>query len=188
MARRDPACASWVREPRRPSAVGRSSVERGRNTLFAAISATLKRHPTWYSVRLKAVRGVVRRDHYRRCVVCIKCQGWSVGLSLRSTVNDSVTKSKFDNFVRLRESSGGRDQTGHDVMAPANTRSWRANATWARDRPQALRATSAAKCGVKKKPPNRSFMRAGRRPWVREYRVVQWTTQPKGGSFWSPRP
>ena len=53
-------------------------------------------------------------------------------------VNDSVTKSKFDNVYGCRESLVDGIRRATDVMSPARWRWSAATATWARARPQSL--------------------------------------------------
>jgi adenosylhomocysteinase len=71
--------------------------------LFKAIAATLERDPHWYSVRLGSVRGVSEETTIgvKRLHQMVK-EGQ---LALPAiNVNDSVTKSKFDNLYGCRES------------------------------------------------------------------------------------
>jgi adenosylhomocysteinase len=83
--------------------------------LFAAIAARLKRHPGWYSSRLAHVKGVTEETTtgVKRLYQMAK-EG-----TLRFpaiNVNDSVTKSKFDNLYGCRESLVDGIKRATDVM------------------------------------------------------------------------
>jgi adenosylhomocysteinase len=83
--------------------------------LFEAIKTTLKRDPHWYSVRLKAVRGVSEETTIgvKRLYQMAK----SGQLALPAiNVNDSVTKCKFDNLYGCRESLVDAIKRATDVM------------------------------------------------------------------------
>jgi adenosylhomocysteinase len=83
--------------------------------LFAAIKATLTRDPAWYSVRLAAVRGVSEET---TTGVHRLYQMSKDGLLAfpAINVNDSVTKSKFDNLYGCRESLVDGIKRATDVM------------------------------------------------------------------------
>src|SRR5258706_190360 len=71
--------------------------------LFAAIAATLKRDPRWYSTRLAAIRGV--SEETTTGVKRLYQMAREGQLAFPAiNVNDSVTKSKFDNLYGCRES------------------------------------------------------------------------------------
>src|SRR5215472_16737650 len=71
--------------------------------LFAAIRARLKSDPRWYSTRIKQVRGVTEETTtgVKRLYQMAK-EGRLAFPAIN--VNDSVTKSKFDNLYGCRES------------------------------------------------------------------------------------
>jgi adenosylhomocysteinase len=83
--------------------------------LFAAIKAKLRSQPNWYSVRLGRIKGIteettigVKRLHdmHRTGALAIPA----------ISVNDSVTKSKFDNLYGCRESLVDAIKRATDVM------------------------------------------------------------------------
>jgi adenosylhomocysteinase len=83
--------------------------------LFNAIKATLKRDPKWYSTRLKQIKGVTEEtttgvhrlyDMHKRGELAFPA----------INVNDSVTKSKFDNLYGCRESLVDAIKRATDVM------------------------------------------------------------------------
>ena len=83
--------------------------------LYAAIKARLASHPGWYSARLAAVKGVteetttgVHRLYQMHQRGELKFPGINV--------NDSVTKSKFDNLYGCRESLVDAVKRATDVM------------------------------------------------------------------------
>jgi adenosylhomocysteinase len=83
--------------------------------LFAAIAAQLRRHPRWYSTRLGHVKGVteetttgVKRLYQMARDGTLKFPAINV--------NDSVTKSKFDNLYGCRESLVDGIKRATDVM------------------------------------------------------------------------
>ena len=83
--------------------------------LFAAIKSKLAKDPTWYSVRLAAIKGVteetttgVHRLYQMHARGELKFPAINV--------NDSVTKSKFDNLYGCRESLVDGIKRATDVM------------------------------------------------------------------------
>jgi adenosylhomocysteinase len=83
--------------------------------LFDSIRSTLKREPKWYSTRLAAIRGVseetttgVKRLYQMARVGQLAFPAINV--------NDSVTKSKFDNLYGCRESLVDGIKRATDVM------------------------------------------------------------------------
>ena len=83
--------------------------------LFNSIKATLKRDPKWYSTRLKQIKGVTEEtttgvhrlyDMHKRGELAFPA----------INVNDSVTKSKFDNLYGCRESLVDAIKRATDVM------------------------------------------------------------------------
>jgi adenosylhomocysteinase len=83
--------------------------------LFAAIKARLKSHPGWYSTVGKNIKGVTEET---TTGVHRLYQMEKEGRLLFSAinVNDSVTKSKFDNLYGCRESLVDGIRRGTDVM------------------------------------------------------------------------
>jgi len=83
--------------------------------LFAAIRARLQQDPTWYSRRLKHIIGVT--EETTTGVLRLKEMSARGTLTLRAiNVNDSVTKSKFDNLYGCRESLVDAIKRATDVM------------------------------------------------------------------------
>src|SRR6187401_722567 len=83
--------------------------------LFNSIKATLKKDPKWYSTRLKQIKGVTEEtttgvhrlyDMHKRGELAFPA----------INVNDSVTKSKFDNLYGCRESLVDAIKRATDVM------------------------------------------------------------------------
>jgi adenosylhomocysteinase len=83
--------------------------------LFAAIRERLKREPGWYSKTAKNIRGVTEETTtgVHRLYQMAK-QGRLLFPAIN--VNDSVTKSKFDNLYGCRESLVDGIRRGTDVM------------------------------------------------------------------------
>ena len=83
--------------------------------LHAAIKARLKDDPTWYSRRLKNIIGVT--EETTTGVHRLQEMSAKGTLALRAiNVNDSVTKSKFDNLYGCRESLVDGIKRATDVM------------------------------------------------------------------------
>jgi adenosylhomocysteinase len=83
--------------------------------LFASIKATLARDPKWYSVRLARIKGVTEETTtgvHRLYQMSQKGELAFAGIN----VNDSVTKSKFDNLYGCRESLVDGIKRATDVM------------------------------------------------------------------------
>jgi adenosylhomocysteinase len=83
--------------------------------LFASIKARLKSNPGWYEKNAKAIRGVTEETTtgVHRLYVMAK-EGKLLWPAIN--VNDSVTKSKFDNLYGCRESLVDGIRRGTDVM------------------------------------------------------------------------
>ncbi|HXT08873.1 MAG TPA: adenosylhomocysteinase [Roseiarcus sp.] len=83
--------------------------------LFAAIKARLKAKPGWYEANAKAIRGVTEETTtgVHRLYAMAK-EGKLLWPAIN--VNDSVTKSKFDNLYGCRESLVDGIRRGTDVM------------------------------------------------------------------------
>ena len=110
--------------------------------LFAAIKAKLTIDPKWYSVRLAAVRGVteetttgVHRLYQMHARGELKFPGINV--------NDSVTKSKFDNLYGCRESLVDGIKRATDVMIAGKVALIAGYGDVGKGSAQAMRALSA---------------------------------------------
>ena len=83
--------------------------------LFASIKAKLKIDPKWYSVRLSKIKGV--SEETTTGVKRLYEMAKNGGLAFPAfNVNDSVTKSKFDNLYGCRESLVDAIKRATDVM------------------------------------------------------------------------
>src|ERR1700676_5404682 len=71
--------------------------------LFAAIRARLKSDPKWYSTRIRQIRGVTEETTTGVKRLYQMAKEGRLGFPAIN-VNDSVTKSKFDNLYGCRES------------------------------------------------------------------------------------
>jgi adenosylhomocysteinase len=110
--------------------------------LFASIKATLKRDPHWYSVRLKAVKGV--SEETTTGVKRLYQMAKDGALAFPAiNVNDSVTKSKFDNLYGCRESLVDGIKRATDVMVAAKVALVAGYGDVGKGSAQALRALSA---------------------------------------------
>jgi adenosylhomocysteinase len=110
--------------------------------LFNAIKATLKRDPKWYSTRLKQIKGVTEEtttgvhrlyDMHKRGELAFPA----------INVNDSVTKSKFDNLYGCRESLVDAIKRATDVMIAGKIAVVAGYGDVGKGSAQALRALSA---------------------------------------------
>jgi adenosylhomocysteinase len=110
--------------------------------LFASIKATLARDPQWYSVRLKAVKGVSEETTtgVKRLYQMAKDQRLAFPAI---NVNDSVTKSKFDNLYGCRESLVDGIKRATDVMIAGKIALVAGYGDVGKGSAQALRALSA---------------------------------------------
>ena len=83
--------------------------------LFAAIKSRLKTHPGWYERNAKSIQGVTEETTtgVHRLYTMAK-EGKLLWPAIN--VNDSVTKSKFDNLYGCRESLVDGIRRGTDVM------------------------------------------------------------------------
>ena len=110
--------------------------------LFNAIKAQLKQDPTWYSRRLKNIIGVTEETTtgvHRLAEMSAKGT-----LALRAiNVNDSVTKSKFDNLYGCRESLVDAIKRATDVMIAGKVAVVAGYGDVGKGSAQALRALSA---------------------------------------------
>ena len=110
--------------------------------LYASIRARLATDPTWYSPRLAAVKGVteetttgVHRLHEMSRRGDLKIRAFNV--------NDSVTKSKFDNLYGCRESLVDGIKRATDVMIAGKVAVVCGYGDVGKGSAQALRALSA---------------------------------------------
>ncbi len=97
-----------------PSVIGHPTNEE-EEVLFASIKARLKKDPDWYARVGKAVKGVTEETTtgVHRLYIMAK-EGRLLFPAIN--VNDSVTKSKFDNLYGCRESLVDGIRRGTDVM------------------------------------------------------------------------
>ena len=111
-------------------------------TLFASIAATLKRDPHWYSARLRAIRGV--SEETTTGVKRLYQMARDGDLAFPAiNVNDSVTKSKFDNLYGCRESLVDAIKRATDVMVAGKVAIVAGYGDVGKGSAQALRALSA---------------------------------------------
>jgi adenosylhomocysteinase len=110
--------------------------------LFAAIKAKLKQDATWYSRRLKNIIGVT--EETTTGVLRLNEMSAKGTLALRAiNVNDSVTKSKFDNLYGCRESLVDAIKRATDVMVAGKVALVAGYGDVGKGSAQALRALSA---------------------------------------------
>ncbi len=110
--------------------------------LFAAIKAKLKVDPSWYSRRLKKIIGVT--EETTTGVHRLNDMSAKGSLKLRAiNVNDSVTKSKFDNLYGCRESLVDGIKRATDVMIAGKVACVAGYGDVGKGCAQALRALSA---------------------------------------------
>ena len=110
--------------------------------LFAAIKAKLKVDPTWYSRRLKNIIGVT--EETTTGVLRLNEMSAKGTLAFRAiNVNDSVTKSKFDNLYGCRESLVDGIKRATDVMIAGKVALVAGYGDVGKGSAQALRALSA---------------------------------------------
>ena len=110
--------------------------------LFAAIKAKLKEDSTWYSRRLKNIIGVT--EETTTGVHRLNEMSAKGTLKLRAiNVNDSVTKSKFDNLYGCRESLVDAIKRATDVMVAGKVAVVAGYGDVGKGSAQALRALSA---------------------------------------------
>ncbi len=110
--------------------------------LFAAIKKKLETDPTWYSTRLKEVKGVTEETTtgvHRLYQMHERGELAFPGIN----VNDSVTKSKFDNLYGCRESLVDGIKRATDVMVAGKVAVVCGYGDVGKGSAQALRALSA---------------------------------------------
>ena len=110
--------------------------------LFASIKATLARDPSWYSTRLAKIKGVTEETTtgVKRLYQMAK-EGKLAFPAIN--VNDSVTKSKFDNLYGCRESLVDGIKRATDVMIAGKVAVVAGYGDVGKGSAQALRALSA---------------------------------------------
>jgi adenosylhomocysteinase len=124
-----------------PSAIGSPKSEEER-VLFAAIRKRLAERPGWYSKQLKSVRGVTEETTtgvHRLYQMHAKGELRIPAIN----VNDSVTKSKFDNLYGCRESLVDGIKRATDVMVAGKVAVVCGYGDVGKGSAQALRALSA---------------------------------------------
>ena len=110
--------------------------------LFNSIKAKLRLDPTWYSRRLKNIIGVT--EETTTGVMRLEEMAAKGTLALRAiNVNDSVTKSKFDNLYGCRESLVDGIKRATDVMVAGKVALVAGYGDVGKGSAQALRALSA---------------------------------------------
>jgi adenosylhomocysteinase len=124
-----------------PTVIGHASSEE-EVELFASIRETLKRDAKWYSTRLKQVKGVTEETTtgVKRLYQMAK-EGKLAFPAIN--VNDSVTKSKFDNLYGCRESLVDGIKRATDVMVAGKVAVVAGYGDVGKGSAQALRALSA---------------------------------------------
>jgi adenosylhomocysteinase len=130
-----------ARAEKDPSVVGSPSNEE-EQCLFAAIRAKLKTDPKWYSTRLAKIKGVT--EETTTGVKRLYQMAKEGTLSFPAfNVNDSVTKSKFDNLYGCRESLVDAIKRATDVMIAGKVAVVAGYGDVGKGSAQALRALSA---------------------------------------------
>ena len=108
-------CCIWACAPRRIRRSSPSPPARRRRRSIAAIKAKLKVDPKWYSTRIRHIKGVTEETTtgVKRLYQMAK-EGTLAFPAIN--VNDSVTKTKFDNLYGCRESLVDGIKRATDVM------------------------------------------------------------------------
>ena len=112
------------------------------SALFAAIKAKLKQDPTWYSTRLDKIRGVTEETTTGVHRLYQMHKDGKLAFPAIN-VNDSVTKSKFDNLYGCRESLVDGIKRATDVMIAGKVAVVCGYGDVGKGSAQALRALSA---------------------------------------------
>ncbi|MBL0121473.1 MAG: adenosylhomocysteinase [Betaproteobacteria bacterium] len=110
--------------------------------LFAAIKAQLAKDPHWYSVRLKEIKGVTEETTTGVHRLYQMAKDGKLAFPAIN-VNDSVTKSKFDNLYGCRESLVDAIKRATDVMIAGKVAVVAGYGDVGKGSAQALRALSA---------------------------------------------
>ena len=124
-----------------PSVIAKPTSEE-ETILFAAIKAKLAKDPTWYSTRIKHIKGVTEETTtgvHRLYQMHERGELKFPGIN----VNDSVTKSKFDNLYGCRESLVDGIKRATDVMVAGKVALVCGYGDVGKGSAQALRALSA---------------------------------------------
>jgi adenosylhomocysteinase len=124
-----------------PSVLGKPSSEE-EEELFASIKAHLKADPKWYSTRLKHVKGVTEETTTGVKRLYQMAKDGKLAFPAIN-VNDSVTKSKFDNLYGCRESLVDGIKRATDVMVAGKVALVAGYGDVGKGSAQALRALSA---------------------------------------------
>lgn len=110
--------------------------------LFASIKETLKKDPTWYSKRISKIKGVTEETTTGvHRLIQMHARGDLKFPAIN--VNDSVTKSKFDNLYGCRESLVDGIKRATDVMVAGKIAVVCGYGDVGKGSAQALRALSA---------------------------------------------
>ena len=123
------------------SLIARPSSEE-ETALFAAIRARLKADPKWYSTRLAKIKGVTEETTTGVKRLYQMAKEGRLGFPAIN-VNDSVTKSKFDNLYGCRESLVDAIKRATDVMVAGKIAVVCGYGDVGKGSAQALRALSA---------------------------------------------
>ena len=110
--------------------------------LFASIKAHLKTDPKWYSTRLKQIKGVTEETTTGVKRLYQMAKDGKLAFPAIN-VNDSVTKSKFDNLYGCRESLVDGIKRATDVMVAGKIALVAGYGDVGKGSAQALRALSA---------------------------------------------
>jgi adenosylhomocysteinase len=110
--------------------------------LFAAIAAQVRRDPTWYSTRLAHIKGVTEETTTGVKRLYQMAKDGQLRFPAIN-VNDSVTKSKFDNLYGCRESLVDGIKRATDVMIAGKIAVVAGYGDVGKGSAQALRALSA---------------------------------------------
>src|SRR5271168_4150570 len=124
-----------------PSVLAKPSSEE-EEALFASIKAHLKADPKWYSTRLKHVKGVTEETTTGVKRLYQMAKDGKLAFPAIN-VNDSVTKSKFDNLYGCRESLVDGIKRATDVMVAGKVALVAGYGDVGKGSAQALRALSA---------------------------------------------
>ena len=103
-----------VRAEKDPSAIAKPTCDEER-VLFAAIRKQLQTAPTWYSERIRHIKGVTEETTTGVHRLYQMAEEGRLAFPAFN-VNDSVTKSKFDNLYGCRESLVDGIKRATDVM------------------------------------------------------------------------
>src|SRR5579859_5509633 len=130
-----------ARAEKDPGCIAKHSSEE-EEALFASIRSTLARDPEWYSTRIARVKGVT--EETTTGVKRLYQMAKDGALRFPAiNVNDSVTKSKFDNLYGCRESLVDGIKRATDVMVAGKVAVVAGYGDVGKGSAQALRALSA---------------------------------------------